>query len=146
MGLLNVVLLSIFGVSAVLLIVLILLQDDQSEGMGGLFGGGSSNQVGNRKGNILTKTTTVLGVIFIVVAFATAWINHNGGSTSGIEKAALAKQTKANAVEWWNSTAADKTAPSASPVTIENLEASASPSPATSAAPAASASPAPAKQ
>lgn len=143
MGMLNVVLLSIFGVSAVLLIVLILLQDEQSEGLGGIFGGGASNQVGNRKGNILTKTTTVLGVIFIVVAFATAWINHNGGSTSDIEKAALAKQAPAGSVEWWKADANVAPSPSASPVTIETLEAS--PSPAASVAPAATVSPAPAK-
>ena len=112
--------------------------------MGGIFGGGASNQVGNRKGNILTKTTTVLGVIFIVVAFATAWINHNQSNASGIEKAALAKQGQTSSVEWWNTTGAEKAPAASASLAPTDLEAPAA-SPDASASPAA-ASPAPAKQ
>jgi preprotein translocase subunit SecG len=134
MGFLTVLLLSIFGISAVLLIVLILLQDEQSEGLGGLFGGGASNQVGNRKGNILTKTTTVLGFIFIVVAFTVAWINHSSNDTTGIEKAAQAKQGQTSSVEWWKTNEAAANTSSAASVSPD-----ASASPAVSASPAASA-------
>jgi preprotein translocase subunit SecG len=122
MGILTGALLIVFGISAVLLVVLILLQDEQSEGLGGIFGGGASNQVGNRKGNILTKTTTFLGAIFIVVAFAVAWLNHNTNDASGIEKAALSKQGSTAGVEWWKTTG---TAPAASDAA--NTSASASP-------------------
>jgi preprotein translocase subunit SecG len=118
MGILTGALLIVFGISAVLLVIIILMQDEQSEGLGGIFGGGASNQVGNRKGNILTKTTTFLGIIFIVVAFAVAWLNHNTNDASGIEKAALSKQGSTAGVEWWNTTgtapAASDTAPAAS--------------------------------
>lgn len=143
MGVLTTVLLVVFGISAVLLVIMILLQDEQSEGLGGIFGGGASNQVGNRKGNILTKTTTFLGTIFIVVAFATAWINHNTNDASGIEKAALAKQGASAGVEWWKTGASEpaaSVAPSASASAAP--EASASTSPAASVSPAASTAPA----
>ena len=142
MGLLNVLLLSIFGITAVLLIILILLQDEQSDGIGGIFGGGASNQVGNRKGNILTKTTTVLGFIFIIVALTTAWINHNQNNASGIEKAALAKQGQTASVEWWKSNGPEQT-PSASPATSINPAATDTPAPSVSPV---TASPAPTKK
>ncbi len=138
MNMLNIVLLAIFGISSVLLVIIILLQDEQSDGLGGLFGGGASNQVGNRKGNILTKTTTVLGIIFIVIAFSTAWINHNASNTSGIEKAALAKQNKTAGLEWYK-TSPDQTAPAASVAPL------ASAAPVESAVPAASVAPTPSK-
>jgi preprotein translocase subunit SecG len=139
MSILTGVLLTVFGISAVLLVILILLQDEQSEGLGGIFGGGASNQVGNRKGNILTKTTTFLGAIFIVVAFAVAWINHNTNDASGIEKAALAKQGSTAGVEWWKTSG---TEPAASAVPAASLapEASAAAGE-TAASPAASAAP-----
>ena len=152
MGLLNVLLLSIFAITAVLLIILILLQDEQSDGIGGIFGGGASNQVGNRKGNILTKTTTVLGFIFIIVALTTAWINHNQSTASGIEKAALAKQKQETAVEWWKTTGTETSlsaseSPSASAAATDSVPAASSPAApvaSASASPAASAKPSPA--
>ena len=73
MGLLSIVLLVIFALAALLMILVIMLQDDQGEGIGGLFGGGSSSAFGSRSGNILTRFTAILGAIFIVGAFALAW-------------------------------------------------------------------------
>jgi preprotein translocase subunit SecG len=147
MGILTGVLLVVFGISAVLLVILILLQDEQSEGLGGIFGGGASNQVGNRKGNILTKTTTVLGAIFIVVAFLVAWINHNANDASGIQKAALAKQGASAGIEWWKTSGAEASASPAASMSPSDLESpAASASPDASASPAASASAEPAKQ
>jgi len=49
-----------------LLIGVILLQQAKSQGMGVAFGGGMSETLfGSRAGNILTKTTIVLAVIFL---------------------------------------------------------------------------------
>jgi preprotein translocase subunit SecG len=62
-----IILLVLFGIISLLLTGLILIQEDQGDGMGGLFGGGSNNQVGNRKGNFLTKATSVLGIAFLVI-------------------------------------------------------------------------------
>lgn len=127
MGVLSVLLLSVFGISAILLVVIILMQDEQSDGLGGIFGGGSSNQVGNRQGNILTKATTVLGVIFLVVAFGVAWLNHNDMGNLLKAAANSTKQETVKAVEWWN---AD---PSVAPANVM-----VTPIPATEATPAAS--------
>jgi len=101
MGLLSIVLLVIFALASVLMILVIMLQDDQGEGIGGLFGGGSSSAFGPRSGNILTRFTTILGAIFIVGAFALAWLNRTPESTDIIEKARLEQMQEAEASNWW---------------------------------------------
>jgi preprotein translocase subunit SecG len=101
MGLLSIVLLVIFALAAVLMILVIMLQDDQGEGIGGLFGGGSSSAFGPRSGNILTRFTTVLGAIFIVGAFALAWLNRTSESTDIIEKARLEQMQQSEESNWW---------------------------------------------
>ena len=101
MGLLSIVLLVIFALAAVLMILVIMLQDDQGEGIGGLFGGGSSSAFGSRSGNILTRFTTILGAIFIVGAFALAWLNRTPESTDIIEKARLEQMQEAESSNWW---------------------------------------------
>lgn len=101
MGLLSIVLLVIFALAALLMILVIMLQDDQGEGIGGLFGGGSSSAFGPRSGNILTRFTTILGAIFIVGAFALAWLNRTPDSTDIIEKARLEQMQEAEASNWW---------------------------------------------
>jgi len=101
MGMLSIVLLVIFALAALLMILVIMLQDDQGEGIGGLFGGGSSSAFGPRSGNILTRFTTILGAIFIVGAFALAWLNRTPESTDIIEKARLEQMQEAEASNWW---------------------------------------------
>jgi preprotein translocase subunit SecG len=101
MGLLSVVLLVIFAIAALLMILVIMLQDDQGEGIGGLFGGGSSSAFGSRSGNILTRFTSILGAIFIVGAFALAWLNRTPESTDIVEKARLEQVQKAEESNWW---------------------------------------------
>ena len=101
MGLLSIVLLVIFALAALLMILVIMLQDDQGEGIGGLFGGGSSSAFGSRSGNILTRFTTILGAIFIVGAFALAWLNRTPESTDIVEKARLEQVQGAEESNWW---------------------------------------------
>ena len=101
MGMLSIVLLVIFALAALLMILVIMLQDDQGEGIGGLFGGGSSSAFGPRSGNILTRFTTILGAIFVVGAFALAWLNRTPESTDIIEKARLEQMQEAEASNWW---------------------------------------------
>ena len=101
MGLLSIVLLVIFAIAALLMILVIMLQDDQGEGIGGLFGGGSSSAFGSRSGNILTRFTTILGAIFIVGAFALAWLNRTPESTDIVEKARLEQMQEAEESNWW---------------------------------------------
>ena len=59
-------LLVIEGLVALLLIGIILLQKSKSEGLGVAFGGGMGETLfGSRAGNVLTKATIVLAVIFM---------------------------------------------------------------------------------
>jgi preprotein translocase subunit SecG len=101
MGLLSIVLLVFFTIAALLMILVIMLQDDQGEGIGGLFGGGSSSAFGSRSGNILTRFTSILGAIFIVGAFALAWLNRTPESTDILQKARLEKVQQAEESNWW---------------------------------------------
>ncbi|MBN2553517.1 MAG: preprotein translocase subunit SecG [Spirochaetales bacterium] len=101
MGLLSIVLLVIFAIAALLMILVIMLQDDQGEGIGGLFGGGSSSAFGSRSGNILTRFTSILGAIFIVGAFALAWLNRTSESSDIVERARLEQIQAAEESNWW---------------------------------------------
>jgi preprotein translocase subunit SecG len=101
MGLLSIILLVIFAMAALIMILVIMLQDDQGEGIGGLFGGGSTTPFGSRSGNILTRFTSILGAIFIVGAFALAWLNRSPETTDIVEKARLEQIQEAEQSNWW---------------------------------------------
>lgn len=100
MGIVSVLLLVLFSITSVLLILIVMLQDEQGEGLGGIFGGSSSGQIGNRRGNVLTKTTTVLGVVFIFTSFGLAWLNRT--PDVGNIEAAAQQSAAAEFEEWWN--------------------------------------------
>jgi preprotein translocase subunit SecG len=100
MGVLGIVLLVIFVITSLLLIAIVLIQDEQGEGLGGIFGGGSAAPVGNRTGNILTKTTTILGAIFFLTSFGLAWLNRTPES-GNVEAAARQLEAEEGGVEWW---------------------------------------------
>ncbi len=101
MGAISIILLVIFVISALLLILLVMLQDEGSEGMGGIFGGGGSSQIGNRSGNILTKTTSILGAVFILSAFGLAWFSRTPDSGDIEQAAARLRGGSGSGTEWW---------------------------------------------
>ena len=76
MGILTVILLIIFVIACLLLILMVLIQDEQGEGLGGLFGGGSSTPFGSRSGNVLTRFTSIFAAVFLVVSLVLAWVNR----------------------------------------------------------------------
>ncbi|MDR2587986.1 MAG: preprotein translocase subunit SecG [Spirochaetales bacterium] len=94
----GIALLVIFVLSALLLMAIVLVQDEQGEGLGGIFGGGSSTPFGGRSGNILTKITSVLAAVFLLTSLALAWINRSpeAGDVPG-----AAQRQEAGAVDWW---------------------------------------------
>jgi len=102
MAIIGTLLLVIFVISAILLIIIVMMQDDQGEGLGGIFGGGSGGSFGSRSGNILTKTTSILGAIFILSSLGSAWINRTteSGDILGVAREQVAESSS----EWWNST------------------------------------------
>lgn len=101
MGIISILLLVIFVISAILLMLLVLIQDEQGEGLGGIFGGGSSTPIGNRSGNILTRTTSILGAIFLVCAFGLAWMNRTPDSGNPAAAARKIEAQQQGGVEWW---------------------------------------------
>ncbi|MFO7849894.1 MAG: preprotein translocase subunit SecG [Spirochaetia bacterium] len=100
MGFLGIILLVIFVITSLLLIGIVMIQDNQGEGLGGIFGGSGGASMGSRSGNILTKTTTILGTVFLVTAFALAWINKSPEGGNVIE--AAQDQISEENNEWWN--------------------------------------------
>jgi len=86
MAILSTVLLVFFVIIAILLILLVLVQNEEGDSLGGIFAGGSSSAFGSRSGNVLTRTTTVLGALFLIISLGLALLNRTPGG-SGVEAA-----------------------------------------------------------
>ena len=88
---LNTVLIVLYVVVCISLIVIVLLQSGKGGGLAGIFGSGGGSQAifGARAGDVMTKTTTALAVLFMVLSLALAVLSsHQAGSLSEeIEKA-----------------------------------------------------------
>ena len=101
MSVLGILLLVIFSIASLLLIVIVLMQDEQGEGLGGLFGGGSSTPFGSRSGNVLTKLTSILAGVFIVGSFALAWVNKTPETGDVLGAARRGGAIEQTVDEWW---------------------------------------------
>ena len=72
----------------ILLVIIILLQEGK-KGMGAIFGGSSSSVFGARgAGNILTKITSVLAILFMLNSVWMSYISSSDKSVVKIEKQA----------------------------------------------------------
>ncbi|WP_028973161.1 preprotein translocase subunit SecG [Spirochaeta cellobiosiphila] len=100
MGILSTLLLVVFVITALFLILIVMIQDDQGDGIGGIFGGGSTTPFGTNSGNVLTRLTSILGAVFLIVSFGLAWINRT--TDVGDVAGAARKEATAQASEWWN--------------------------------------------
>jgi preprotein translocase subunit SecG len=106
MAILNTVLLVLFVIVAVLLILLVLVQNEEGEGLGGVFGGGGGSTFGSRSGNILTRVSSVLGGLFLALAFVMALLTRSP-QRSGVEAAGRALTTEETpGSAWWDEDAA----------------------------------------
>ena len=101
MAIISILILVIFIVSALLLMAVVLIQDDQGGGIGAMFGGGSGTPFGARTGNVLTRLTTVLAVIFLVAAFALAWMNRTPDAGNVIGRARAERLRGIERSDWW---------------------------------------------
>ncbi|MDR1899321.1 MAG: preprotein translocase subunit SecG [Treponema sp.] len=99
MGVLGVVLLVFFILIAVLLILLVLIQNEEGDSLGGIFAGGSSSAFGSRSGNVLTRATTILGALFLVISLGMALLNRTPGGT-GVESAGRQLSNEAASSNW----------------------------------------------
>jgi preprotein translocase subunit SecG len=93
------VLLVLFVVNAILLILLVLVQNEEGDSLGGIFAGGSSSAFGSRSGNVLTRTTSVLGALFLIISLSLALVNRTPGG-SGVEAAGRELSTEEAGPNW----------------------------------------------
>jgi len=89
MSILGIVLLVFFVIVAILLVLLVLAQNEEGDSLGGIFAGGSGTAFGSRTGNVLTRVTTVLGALFLIISLGLALINRSPAG-SGVEAAGRA--------------------------------------------------------
>ncbi len=86
MGILRVLLILIEVITCLLLAGVILLQKSKGEGLGTAFGGGMGESLfGSRAGNVLTKITVTLALIFLAnTAVLGIIFAHQSGTSSSI--------------------------------------------------------------
>jgi len=99
MGILSVVLLVFFVINAILLVLLVLIQNDEGGGLGGIFAGGADTAFGSRSGNVLTRATTVLGSLFLIISLGLALLSRTPGG-SGVIEEALRASPEENTSYW----------------------------------------------
>lgn len=115
MSAIGIVILVAMVASAVLLVLLVLIQDESGEGVGGIFGGGSTTPFGSRAGNVLTRLTAVLAAVFMVCAFVLAWINRTPEAGNVIGKARQQQLQTTTTQDWWVETPAPAAGPESPP-------------------------------
>ena len=96
MSIFGIVLLVFFVIVAILLILLVLAQNEEGDSIGGIFAGGGGSAFGSRAGNVLTRATTVLGALFLIISFGLALANRSP-SGSGVEAAGRAQMPETGA-------------------------------------------------
>lgn len=141
MGLIGIILLVIMVISAVLLVLVVLVQDDQGEGIGGIFGGGSSSAFGSRSGNVLTRFTAALAAIFLVTCFGMAWLSRTPSAGDVVSKARQEALSGTDKQSWWVQTPATPPATAngaATPLTTNSATAAPAPGTAPATSPASS--------
>lgn len=109
MAVINVLLLVFFVIVSVFLILLVLLQNEEGDSLGGIFAGGSGSAFGSRSGNVLTRATSILGALFLVISLSLALINKTPSGT--VEQ--TAREQSAEASSWWQDENAEQPGPEA---------------------------------
>ena len=99
MAILSTVLLVFFVIIAILLVLLVLVQSEEGDSLGGLFAGGSGSAFGSRSGNVLTRTTTVLGTLFLIISLGLALLNRTPAGT-GVEAAGRELSSEVEGENW----------------------------------------------
>ena len=97
MSILGIILLVLFCIVALLLIFLVTVQDENSVGLGGIFGGGSESAFGSGTSSFITKATTALAIVFMVLSLVVAVVSKTSDS---VPEAAVAAEAAAPAESW----------------------------------------------
>src|SRR5215469_573902 len=99
MGILGIILLVFFVIVAILLILLVLAQNEEGDSLGGIFAGGSGSAFGSRSGNVLTRTTSILGALFLIISLGLALLSRTP-SGSGVEEEGRRLSTEEAGSNW----------------------------------------------
>jgi len=95
MMILRSVLIVVEALCSILLVSLVLLQKSKSEGLGLAFGSGAGETLfGSRAGNVLTKATIVLGIVFLLNTLFLAVVYSGGKDKSLMEQALGPRQSQ----------------------------------------------------
>ena len=99
MGVLSIILLVLFVIVSLLLIFLVAVQDEQSEGLGGIFGGGSNTAFGSHTSSVVTKATMTLGILFLVLALLVAFVNKSPSQDDLLDS--VTTEQVQQTTNWW---------------------------------------------
>jgi preprotein translocase subunit SecG len=99
MDILSIILLVFFVIVAIILILLVLVQSEEGDSLGGIFAGGSGSAFGSRSGNVLTRATSVLGALFLIISLGLALMSRTPGG-SGVEEEGRKLSTDAQEKSW----------------------------------------------
>jgi len=88
-------LMAALAVVCFLLIGIVLIQRSKGEGAGLSFGGGAEAVFGAQMGNVLTRTTVILGVLFLVITAALTVLRPKASGRSFAEQAEAAARAEA---------------------------------------------------
>lgn len=98
MAVLSIILIVLFVIVSLLLLFIVTIQDDNATGLGGIFGGGSDSTFGSGTSKFITKATTILAILFVVLALGVGLTNKLAASDSVLEAATT---TTTEDSTWW---------------------------------------------
>jgi len=89
----NSILLGLQVLLSISLIVLILMQHGKGADAGAAFGSGASATVFGAKGsgNFMTRTTTVLAILFFIVCMSLAYVSSNRSKLQGVSGSVMSQ-------------------------------------------------------
>lgn len=120
------VLIVLYVVICIALIVIVLLQSGKGGGLAGIFGSGGGGQTifGARAGDIMTKSTTVLAICFMLFSLVLAFLSARQMSslTKEVEAFGLERPESPPAVLAGEESAGEKLTESAPPADTEGNE------------------------
>lgn len=89
------ILVAVEVIISIMLIGIVLIQRTKGQGAGLSFGNGAEAIFGAQMGNVLTRTTVILGILFLINTTILAMIHPESSATKSALDQALEKQEKA---------------------------------------------------
>lgn len=92
----------VFVIVCFLLLVVVLLQDDQGNTVGAIFSGSSSSTFGTDTGNVLTRFTTFLGLLFMGISLFLSLSNKSSFDDSAFLESIMEETVIEDSLFWEN--------------------------------------------